>query len=311
MSTIETENSNTVRKPYNPWTNFWKRVGYKLRKQKWVIISLWKNPIGMVGVALLALMVFCAIFAPWITPHDAFKSDVPHRFEGPSTTYLLGTDSLGRDILSRIIYSARVVVPIIFSVVALGAATGVILGLIAGFYSGTIIEKLLIWVFDIISTFPGLILVLALMATFGPSPGMLIGVMSFWRIPGYGRIARTEILSLKNETYVKAAEALGAKKRRIILSHMLPNTLPPIIILAGMDLGAVVMGLAGLSFLGLGVQAPQPSWGRLLSEGYAYVRQSSWLLLWSSITLIVIMIGCSLFSSGLRAALNPEESYKG
>ena len=303
--------SVTETKPRNRLTNFRKRLVYKLRKQRWVLRSLWKNPIGMVGVGILALMIFCAIFAPWVTPHDAFKSDVPHRFEGPSATYVLGTDYLGRDILSRIIYSARIVVPMIFSIVFLGTAAGVILGLIAGFYSGTIIEKILIWIFDIISTFPGLILVLALIATFGPSTGMLIAIMSFWRIPGYGRIARTEILSLKNETYVIAAEALGAKKRRIILSHMLPNTIPPIIILAGMDLGAVVMGLAGLSFLGLGVQAPSPSWGRLLAEGYAYVRQSPWLLLWSSIVLIIIMIGCSLFSSGLRAALNPEESFKG
>ena len=291
--------------------NFRKRVVYKLRKQRWVFVSIWKNPIGMVGVVILSLMIFCAFFAPWVTPHDAFKSDVPHRFEGPSSTYVLGTDYLGRDILSRIIYSARIVVPIIFSTVALGASAGVLLGLIAGFYSGTFVEKILIWIFDIISTFPGLVLVLALIATFGPSTGMLIAVMSFWRIPGYGRIARTEILSLKNETYVTAAEALGARKSRIILAHMLPNTIPPIIILAGMDLAVVVMGLAGLSFLGLGVQAPSPSWGRLLSEGYAYVRQSPWLLLWSSITLIIIMIGCSLFSSGLRAALNPKESYKG
>ena len=293
------------------WANITKRLTYKVRKQRWVFISLWKNPVGMVGIGVLFVMVFCGVFAPWITPHDAFKTDVPHRFEGPSKTYLLGTDYLGRDILSRIIYSARIVVPIIFSVVVLGTAAGVILGLIAGFYSGTFIEKILIWIFDIISTFPGLILVLALIATFGPSRGMLIGIMSFWRIPGYGRIARSEILSLKHETYVTAAESLGAKKSRIILAHMLPNTLPPIVILAGMDLGVVVMGLAGLSFLGLGVQAPSPSWGRLLSEGYAYVRQSPWLLLWSSIVLIIIMIGCSLFSSGLRAALNPSESYKG
>lgn len=310
MNTSKLQNTDeTVRA--NWFGNFRKRFAHKIRKQRWVLVSLWKNPIGMVGASILALMVFCAIFAPWITPHDAFKSDVPHRFEGPSATYILGTDYLGRDALSRIIYSARIVVPLIFSVVILGATVGVTLGLIAGFYSGTFVEKILIWIFDIISTFPGLILVLALISTFGPSTGMLIGVLSFWRIPGYGRIARTEILSLKNETYIKAAEALGAKKRRIIMSHMMPNAIPPIIILAGMDLGAVVMGLAGLSFLGLGVQAPSPSWGRLLSEGYNYVRQSPWLLLWSSIVLIIIMVGCSLFSSGLRAALNPAESYKG
>ncbi|MBT3276046.1 MAG: ABC transporter permease [Spirochaetales bacterium] len=293
------------------WRNAAKRLYYKLRKQQWILKSLWKNPIGMVGAGILAAMIFCAIFAPYITPHNAIKTDTDHRFEGPSTTYILGTDYLGRGIFSRIIYSARTVVPMIFAVVFFGATIGVILGLIAGFFSGTILEKILIWIFDIISTFPGLVLVLALIAVFGPSTVMLVSIMAFWRIPGYGRIARTEILSMKNETFIQAARALGAPRRRIIFSHMLPNAIPPIIVLAGMDLGVVVMGLAGLSFLGLGIQPPTPSWGRMLSEGYRYVRQSPWPLLWSSIVLIIIMIGCSLFSSGLREALNPSESYKG
>jgi ABC-type dipeptide/oligopeptide/nickel transport system permease subunit len=262
----------------------------------------------MVGAFIVALMIISAVFAPWIAPHDPLKTDIEHRFEGPSAHYLLGTDELGRDTLARIIYGARTTVPIIFGVVVLGAAIGVLLGILAGYYSGTFLDKLLLWIFDVISTFPGIILVLALVAIFGSSDLVLTLILAFWRIPSYGRISRTEILSIKNETYVKAAEALGARRWRIILSHMLPNSLPPIIVLGGMDLGVVVMSIAGLSYLGLGMQPPKPSWGGMLSIGYTYIRQSPWLIIWGCVTLVIIMIGCSLFSGGLRASLKPEES---
>jgi ABC-type dipeptide/oligopeptide/nickel transport system permease subunit len=292
----------------NALKNLGLRAFHKIRKQKWVIAKIVRNPSAMVGAFIVALMIISAVFAPWIAPHDPLKTDIEHRFEGPSAHYLLGTDELGRDTLARIIYGARTTVPIIFGVVVLGAAIGVLLGILAGYYSGTFLDKLLLWIFDVISTFPGIILVLALVAIFGSSDLVLTLILAFWRIPSYGRISRTEILSIKNETYVKAAEALGARRWRIILSHMLPNSLPPIIVLGGMDLGVVVMSIAGLSYLGLGMQPPKPSWGGMLSIGYTYIRQSPWLIIWGCVTLVIIMIGCSLFSGGLRASLKPEES---
>lgn len=290
------------------WTSFSLRFNHQIMKQKWILLSIVKNPTAMIGVVIILLMIFCAIFAPWISPRDPLALDIKHRFEGPSIRYLLGTDELGRDTLARIIYGAQITVPIIFGVVALGAATGVLLGIVAGYASGTLIDKILLWVFDIISTFPGMILVLALVAVFGSSDLTLMLVMAFWLIPSYGRIARTEILSLKSATYIIAAEGLGAQPWDIIFSHMLPNIIPTIIVIAGMDLGVVVMSIAGLSFLGLGMQPPRPSWGGMLATGYMYIRQSPWLLIWGCATLLIVMIGCSFLSGGLRAALKPEES---
>jgi len=284
------------------------RTYYMLKKEQGFLQSIAKNPAALVGGSIIALMIICAIFAPWISPHNPLAIDMKHKFEGPSGRYLLGTDELGRDTLARIIYGARITVPIMFGVVVLGAAAGVVLGILAGYCRGTIVDKLLLWFFDIVSTIPGMILVLALVAVFGSSDLALLLVMAFWLVPNYGRIARTETLSVRSSTYIKAAEGLGAQPWQIMLSHMLPNIIPAIIVIAGMDLAVVVMSLAGLSFLGLGMQPPMPSWGGMLSEGYTYVRQTPWLIIWGSVTLLVVMIGCSLFSAGLRASLKPEES---
>ena len=297
------------------WRVYWRSLGLRtyhgLRKQKWFLRKMVRNRSAMVGFAILAAMIICAVFAPWIAPHNPLKLDVKHRFEGPSSTYLLGTDELGRDTLSRIIYGARTTVPLIFGVVALGAATGILLGMFAGYRTNSVFDTVVLWVFDIISTFPGLILVLALVAVFGSSTLVLLLVLAFWRIPSYGRIARTEVLSIKSMTYVKAAEGLGGETRRILTSHLLPNVLPAVIVIAGMDLAVVVMSIAGLSFLGFGIQPPEPSWGGMLATGYTYIRQSPWLIIWGSVTILIVMIGCSLFSGGMRAALKPEESLQG
>ena len=296
------------RESHSFWRSLFLRTYNTARKQKWFPLNMVRNPSAMIGAGIIALMIIFAIFAPWISPNDPLALDVKHRFEGPSSQYLLGTDELGRDTLARIIYGARITVPIIFGVVGLGSAVGVLLGIVAGYYSGSLVDRVLLWVFDVISTFPGMILVLALVAVFGSSDLVLMLIMAFWRLPGYGRIARTEILSLRNATYIKAAEGLGAQPGRIIFSHMLPNIFPTVVVIAGMDLGVVVMSIAGLSFLGLGMQPPMPSWGGMLATGYTYIRQSPWLIIWACVTISVVMIGCALFSGGLRACLKPEDS---
>ncbi len=299
----------------NPFYTFCKSLGlrtyHKIRKQRWIVLNIAKNPVALLGGSIVGLMIICAVFAPWLSPRDPLAVDIQHRFEGPSSRYLLGTDELGRDILARIIYGARVTVPIMFGAVALGGAVGVLLGIVAGYFGASLIDKLLLWIFDIISTFPGLILVLALVAVLGSSNLVLLLVLAFWRIPGYGRITRAETLSIKNMPYIKAAEGLGAGTWRIVISHVMPNVLPPIIVIAGMDLGVIVMSIAGLSFFGLGIQPPTPDWGGMLANGYTYVRQSVWPLVWGCLTILIVMIGCSLFSGGLRAALKPEESFSG
>lgn len=284
------------------------RTWYKVRKQKALLLTMARNPSAMIGTSVVALMVLCAILAPWISPHDPMALDVAHRFAGPSDRYLLGTDELGRDTLARIIDGARITVPIVIGVVALGAGAGVLLGILAGYSNATVVGVALLWIFDFISTFPGMVLVLALVAIFGSSSLTLVLVMALWLVPKYGRIARTETLSLRSAPYIEAAEGLGARPRHVIFSHILPNILPPIVIVAGMDLGTVVMMVAGLSYLGLGIQPPAPSWGGMLADGYTYVRMTPWLLIWACVTLLIVMVGCSLFSGGLRKALKPEET---
>jgi peptide/nickel transport system permease protein len=284
------------------------RTYHGVSKQKGFLLTMARNPSAMMGTSIVALMVLCAILAPWISPYDPLALDVAHRFEGPSSRHLLGTDELGRDTLSRIIDGARITVPIVFGVVALGAGTGVLLGILAGYSNGTIVGVLLLWIFDFISTFPGIVLVLSLVAVFGSSSLALVLVMALWFVPKYGRIARTETLSLRSAPYMKAAEGLGARPWQIIFAHIVPNIIPPVVIVAGMDLGTVVMVIAGLSYLGLGIQPPIPSWGGMLANGYTYVRMTPWLLIWACVALLIVMIGCSLFSSGLRKGLMPEET---
>ncbi len=292
------------------WYNRKRRFLYQVKKQKRVFINIIKTPQGIAGTFIIAGLILSALVGPWITPQDPFKIDIANRFASPSFKYLLGTDFLGRDILSRIIVSTRVVIPISLSVIAIITIVGMALGMVAGYYSNTIVEKIIIWMFDSINTFPGLILVLALAAIVGSSSKMaLIFLMSLWRFPGYGRVARVETLSVKEEVYIKAAQALGVKEKGILFHHIMPNIISPIIVLAGMDFGVVTMMLAGLSFLGMGIQPPAPSLGRMLHEGYVYIHQSSWMLVGPILALSVIMIGSSLFSTALRIALNPKESF--
>ncbi|MDA3790794.1 MAG: ABC transporter permease [Desulfobacula sp.] len=262
---------------------------------------------GLLGTVFISIMLLCAFCAQWISPYDPDAQDIVHRFAGPGLTHLLGTDYLGRDILSRIIYGCRIAVLVAFGAVSLSSIIGVFLGVIAGYNEGKKIDYFRIWLFDIVRSFPQIILALAIVAVLGPSLVNVVMALAFTAFPFYGRIARAQTLSVKEADYVKAAEAMGQKPLTIILRHITPNIMAPVIVCLGMDMATMIIWESGLSFLGLGVRPPTASWGIMLRNGYKYIQVSPWMILWPALAIAFAMIAFSLFSEGLRVALDPKE----
>jgi len=288
-------------------------IGISIKKHSFIsrisviLRAILQNFNGKIGVVFIAALVIFAVFSPWIAPYHPYEQDIPSRFAGPSFKHLLGTDYLGRDILSRLIYGSRIAVVVSFGSVCLSAIAGVILGVTAGYKEGKKFDYMVIWLFDVVRSFPQIILALAIVAVLGPSLTNLIIALAFTAFPFYGRVARAQTLTIKDTNYVKAAEALGAANTRIIFKHIIPNILSPVIVLVGMDMATMIMYEAGLSFLGLGVRPPTASWGIMLRKGYTYIEASPWMIIWPSIAIAVAMIGFSLFSESMRIALSPKE----
>ncbi|MCG2778809.1 MAG: ABC transporter permease, partial [Desulfobacterales bacterium] len=262
---------------------------------------------GLWGGIFVGLMLLCAIGAQWISPSDPDAQDIVHRFAGPNLKHFLGTDYLGRDILSRIIYGCRIAIIVSFGAVTLSSIVGVFLGVISGYNEGKKLDYFIIWLFDIVRSFPQIILALAIVAVLGPSLFNVVVALAFTAFPFYGRVARAQTLSVKEADYVKAAEAMGQKRFRIILKHITPNILAPVIVCLGMDMATMIIWESGLSFLGLGVRPPTASWGIMLRNGYKYIQTSPLMILWPAVAITMAMIAFSLFSEGLRVALDPKE----
>jgi peptide/nickel transport system permease protein len=227
--------------------------------------------------------------------------------QGPSAEHWLGTDHLGRDLWSRIVYGARIALGVAVPAVGLALLGGVVLGLLAG-YLGGIVDDIAIVIFDSLQAFPAVILALAILALLGPSLVNVILVIGLAWTPGYARITRAQVLSTKQNQYIEVERSLGAGQRRILFSHLMPNILAPLLILAAMDLPVVITFEAGLSFLGLGVRPPTPSWGVILADGFNFIRQSPWPITWAGLTLIITTLGFTLFGEALRDVLDPRLS---
>ena len=262
---------------------------------------------GLVGVLFIISMLLCALFAQWIAPYDPNTQEIVNRFHGPEIKHWFGTDYLGRDILSRIIYGCRIAVLVAFGSVSISSFAGVFLGVIAGYSEGKKLDYFIIWIFDIVRSFPQIILALAIVAVLGPSLFNVVIALAVTAFPFYGRIARAQTLSVKETDYVKAAEAMGQKPLTIILRHITPNIMAPVIVCLGMDMATMIIWESGLSFLGLGVRPPTASWGIMLRNGYKYIQVSPWMILWPALAIAFAMIAFSLFSEGLRVALDPKE----
>ncbi len=265
---------------------------------------------GLFGIIFITSMILTAVFAAFISPFDPNEQDIINRFSGPTLDHFMGTDYLGRDILSRIIYGCRIAVLVSFGSVSLSAFVGVIMGVMAGYKEGSKFDYFIILVFDVVISFPQVILALAIIAVLGPSLFNLIVALAVTSFPFYGRIARAQTLSVKESDFVKAAEALGLKKRRIVFKHIIPNIMTPVIVCLGMDMATMIIYEAGLSFLGLGVKPPTASWGIMLQNGYKYIMTSPWMIFWPALAIALTMVAFALFSDGFRKSLNPKEREK-
>lgn len=264
-----------------------------------------RNPMGILGLVLVAVIVASAILAPWIVPYNPDQIFTGPRLGAPSWQHLLGTDQLGRDTLSRVIAGSRIAMQVAMATLAAALSFGLALGLAAGF-GPRWLDNLLILVFDAIRSFPVIVLGLALVTLLGPSLHAVILVVAIAAIPIYARIVRTQTQSLRNTEYILAERAMGAGPMRILLVHLLPNVVGPLLILASMDVPLVIATEAGLSFLGLGVRPPTPSWGVMLNEGFGVIRNSPWPVIAGSTPIIVVTLGFTFLGETLRDIFDPK-----
>lgn len=272
-----------------------------------VLGDVLRQPLGALGFLIVFLFLVTVVFAQLIAPYNYARQDIPNRLQGPSEKYILGTDHLGRDIFSRLVYGSRIALGTAIPSVAIALAAGTFLGLMAGYLGGRV-DNVIVVVMDSLQAFPSIMLSLAILALLGPSLVNVILVIGFTWMPNYARVIRAQVLSARETVYVESERSLGASDWRILLSHILPNVVAPALLLAAMDLPWVITFEAGLSFMGLGVRPPTPSWGVILSDGFNNIRQSPWPITWSGLTLIVTTLGFTLFGEALRDVLDPRLS---
>jgi peptide/nickel transport system permease protein len=266
-----------------------------------------RQPLGASGFLIVLIFILTVIFAPLIAPYDYTRQDIPNRMEGPSAKYILGTDNLGRDLFSRLVYGSRIAFETALPSVGIALTVGMLLGLIAGYVGGWL-DNLIVVIMDTLQAFPSIMLSLAILALLGPSLINVIIVIGLTWMPNYARVIRAQVLAARETVYVESERSLGASNWRILLSHILPNVIAPALILAAMDLPWVITFEAGLSFLGLGVRPPTPSWGAILSEGFDHIFETPWPILWSGLTLALTTLGFTLFGESLRDVLDPRLS---
>jgi len=266
-----------------------------------------RYPLGVAGLAIVVLFVLTAAFAPWLATHDPLSTNPAASLAPPGDAHMLGADFMGRDMWSRIIYGARISLSVGICSVLLGCSVGVLAGLVSGFWGGWL-DLVLQRVNDILQALPLLVLALVMAAALGPSLQNTIIAISIPVIPHVARVIRANTLSLREMPFVEAARAQGMSEWRIALRHVLPNTVAPVIVLATAQLGSAILTEASLSFLGLGVPEPHPSWGRMLSESAAeYVRTAPWLVIFPGLAISLVIFGTNLLGDALRDILDPRE----
>jgi peptide/nickel transport system permease protein len=264
-----------------------------------------KNKAGLFGAVVVALIVIFGIFAPLLAPYDPTAQDIPNRLAKPSIDHPLGTDQYGRDILSRLIYGARISLVVGILSVLIGILIGVILGLVAG-YSGGFIDLLICKIIDVLMSFPMLLLAMAIVAILGTSLVNSILAVGISSIPRFARLTRGQVLVLKNTEFIDAVRALGSNPVRIVFLHLLPNIVSPIIIMGTLYIATAIIMESNLSFLGLGVQPPTATWGGMISDGRAFLRSSPWVSTIPGIAIALSVLAFNMLGDGLRDALDPK-----
>ena len=263
------------------------------------------NPLNVAATLVIVAFAICAVFAPLLAPYDPLAQALATRLEPPSPDHWLGTDQLGRDIASRLLYGARISLVIGVVVVTLAGVFGTFVGLIAG-YAGGLVDEALMRVTEVFLAFPPLILAMAIAGALGPSlTNAIIAIAAVtWAI--YARVTRGQLLSLRRREFVEAARAIGASRTRILVRHLLPNALAPLLIQASFDMGSAIISAAGLSFIGFGAQPPTPEWGVMISEGRNFISTQPWLSLFPGLAILFAVGAFNLLGDGLRDLFDPR-----
>jgi peptide/nickel transport system permease protein len=278
-------------------------VGSSLARDAWR--RLLRSKSALIGGTVLLTIVLAALLAPLISPYDPIKTSQRTSLEAPSLVHLMGTDRFGRDILTRVLWGGRLSLPVGFVSVVIAAIVGVALGLIAGYYSGGP-DAVIMRSVDLLLAFPGILLALAIVAVLGASLLNLMIAVGIASIPDYVRITRGTVLSVKEREFVLAARTVGIRDSAIILRHILPNVLAPLIVLATLGMASAIITASALSFLGLGVKPPTPEWGNMLAEGREFLQHAWWVAFFPGLAIMLTVFSINLLGDGLRDALDPR-----
>lgn len=294
IKTQQIKNVIEVEKVPSPWLEAWRRFK--------------KNKLAVVGLGIITFFVIIAILAPFIAPEGINEQKLAERLSAPSSVHWLGTDDFGRDILSRIIYGTRISLWIGFVSVLGSIIVGSILGIVAGYY-GRWVDMVISRMFDIMLAFPSILLAIAIVTILGPSLQNALIAVAIINIPNFGRLIRSKVLSVKQEEYIVAAKSIGMGDVRILFHHVLPNSMGPVIVQGTLAIATSILEAAALGFLGLGAEAPNPEWGKMLSDSRQFLIQAPWTMVSPGLAIMFVVIGFNLLGDGLRDALDPRMKH--
>ena len=289
----------------DPETRAQARLGQAYRLMR----ALARNPLAMVGLAIIVALLVVAALAPWLAPYSPLDGSLQNRLQPPSAAHWMGTDELGRDILSRVIFGARITLVIVVLVAVLSAPLGLLIGAISGYYGGWV-DRVLMGVTDIFLSMPRLILALAFVAALGPGIENAVIAIAITAWPVYARIARAETLTFRTAEFIAAVQMQGASDARIITRHVIPLCLSSTIVRVTLDMAGIILTAAGLGFLGLGAQPPLPEWGAMISRGRAFILDQWWVATMPGFAIVIVSLGFCLFGDGLRDVLDPKGRSK-
>lgn len=270
-----------------------------------VLRLLRHNRLAMTGIIIITLLIFFTLFGPTLSRHDPLAIDMSARLQSPSLEHLFGTDDFGRDVLSRVLSGASISLKVGLIAVGISLIVGTSAGAISGYYGG-LLDEVTMRLMDILFAFPAILLAIAILATLGPGVGNAMIAIGIVYTPIFARITRGSVLTVREEVYIDAARAGGCRDRRIIVRHILPNVAAPVIVETTLSLAFAILAEAALSFLGLGTQPPDPSWGRMLSESRAYILDGPWLGIFPGLAIMFTVMGFNFLGDGLRDALDPR-----
>ncbi len=270
-----------------------------------VIRRLLRSPQAVVGGVILITLVLVALAAPLIAPHDPLEMSIVDQFQAPSTQNFFGTDEFGRDVFSRVLHGAQISLRVGLMATLIAVGGGTVLGMVAGYF-GRWVDSVGQKIMDTLLAFPGLLLALAIIAVLGPGLRNVLIALGIGGMPYYARLVRGQVLSIKEREFIEAARVVGARHPRIMLRHILPNTVSPLIVVGSLDLGWNILAAASLSFIGLGAQPPTPEWGFMLSAGRDFMRDQWWISTFPGIAIVLAVLSFNLLGDGLRDAFDPQ-----